>query len=75
MQLFVGGLVGILYMANVLQESIGFYATYLEILMMVIGALVAFAVNCWRTLWSPCRKPGSIVGGTYKTLLISPVAE
>ncbi|CAE7658377.1 unnamed protein product [Symbiodinium pilosum] len=48
MQLFVGGLVGILYMANVLQESIGFYATYLEILMMVIGALVAFAVNCWR---------------------------
>ncbi|CAE7874708.1 PDIL1-4, partial [Symbiodinium sp. KB8] len=48
LQFFGGCLAGVLYMANVWQESPGFYATYLELLMMLLGALAALATLCWR---------------------------
>ena len=48
MLLLWGCLAGILYMANIWQESHGFYATYLELFMMCIGALAALGFSCWR---------------------------
>jgi len=48
LQIFGGCLAGVLYMANVWQQSPGFYATYLELLMMLLGGLAALATLCWR---------------------------